>query len=478
VTKSRTGAALVAAILLVALIVRLAYVEHTSYHAVNDAGSYNRLGAMVARTGNYDVGSKPGSGAGGSQGPTAYFPPGLPYVLAAVDLIDGHTAGGKSAVGPERVAMAVIGTVAVALVGLVALEAFGDSVALVCMALAALYPVLIELSGTLVAENLLLVLELAAVWTALRARHSNRPYAWIAATGVLTGLATLTHENAIVLLIPLAFGVAAAARSIRPASRTVKYSAVTVSSTGAHGKGPRRRTDPATTRASPAGAVGVLLVAAVLTIAPWTIRNAAELHHFVPVSDETGITLVGTYNPASAANSRVPYKWRFFWKIPEDNAVRHQAGQYTEVGLSSKLESQALDYISDHPFSPFAVAFHNTLRMFEVEGSYAWHASAAAIGLHASDARVGVIAFWLMCLLAIAGLFTPAARAAPRWLWAIPILYALTIVFINVETPRFREPIDPFLLLLAGCAIEAALERLGVFEAIGWRTWRSPAVHA
>ena len=100
--------------------------------------------------------------------------------------------------------------------GLVALEAFGDSVALVCMALAALYPVLVELSGTLVAENLLLVFELAAIWTALRARRSGRPYAWIAATGVLTGLATLTHENAIVIIIPLAFGVAAAGRSIRP----------------------------------------------------------------------------------------------------------------------------------------------------------------------------------------------------------------------------------------------------------------------
>ena len=219
-TKSRTGAALVAAILLIALAVRVAFVEQTSYHAVNDAGSYNRLGSMVATTGSYNVGSKPGSGAGGSRGPTAYFAPAFPYVLAAVDLIDGHAAGGKSAIQPERVAMAVLGTVAVALVGLVALEAFGDSVAVVCMALAAVYPVLVELSGTLVAENLLLIFELAAVWTALRARRSGQPYAWIAATGVLAGLATLSHENAIVILIPLAFAAwRRRPRSIRPVSR-------------------------------------------------------------------------------------------------------------------------------------------------------------------------------------------------------------------------------------------------------------------
>jgi len=28
---------------------------------------------------------------------------------------------------------------------------------------------------------------------------------------------------------------------------------------------------------------------------------------------------------------------------------------------------------------------------------------------------------------------------------------------INVETPRFREPVDPFLILLAACALATAL---------------------
>ena len=489
--QSRTGAVLVAAILLLALVARLAYVDQTSYRAINDAGSYNRLGAMVARTGDYDVGGGPGSAAGGARGATAYFPPGFPYFLGAVDLIDGHSAGGKTAVAPARVAMALLGTVAVALVGLVALEAFGDSIALVCMALAALYPVLVELSGTLVAENLLLVFELAAIWTALRACRSGRPFAWIAATGVLVGLAALTHENAAVLVIPLAFAAAAATRSIRSAARpTGRYGTVGVLSSGAHatrsrrrdaggrhGTRSRRRDGGGPRRASPGAAVGVLVAAAVLTIAPWTIRNAVELHHFVAISDETGITLAGTYNPASAADTRVPYKWRFFWTIPQDAGLRRHVGRYTEPALSSKLESQALHYIGAHPLSPLSVAYHNTLRMFEVEGTFAWHASADAIGVPVGAAGVGVAAFWVVCLLALAGLMTQAARAAPRWLWAIPVLYALTIVFINVETPRFREPIDPFLLLLAGCAIEAALQRLGVFKAIGWQRWR-PAFDA
>ncbi len=331
--KSRAGAALVAVILIAAFAIRFAYVENTSYRAVNDAGTYNRLGGMIARTGDYDTGSKPGSGAGGSRGPTAYFPPGFPYFLAAVDIVDGHTAAGKSAIEPARVAQAVLGTVAVGFVGLVGLEAFGVSVALVCMVLAALYPVLIELSGTLVAENLLVVLMLAAIWTALRARRSEHPYAWLAATGVLTGLATLTHQNAFVILLPLAFAAVAATRARSRAPSTIAYSKVTVGSTGARGQGGRHPPPQATRRASPVGAVVLLVGMTVLTIAPWTIRNALQLHHFIPVSDETGITLVGTYNPQSAEFSAVPYKWRFFWKIPEDNNLRHHLRNLSEPRL-------------------------------------------------------------------------------------------------------------------------------------------------
>jgi 4-amino-4-deoxy-L-arabinose transferase-like glycosyltransferase len=427
----------VAALLIAAFVIRLVYVENTYYKAKNDAGTYNRFGSDVARYGDYHTGSGPGSGAGGSRGPTAYFPPAFPYSLGVVDLIDGHRAGGKTAVGPERVAQAVLGTVSVGLLGLVALEVFGGGVAVAALGIAAVYPVFVELSGTLVAENLLVAFELAAIWTALRARRARgaaRTYAWIAATGVLTGLATLTHENAAVFVLPL--GVAA-------------WSAV-------RARAPDRGRRPGL-RAMAAPAVLVLCACAV--IAPWTARNAVELHHFVPVSDETGITLIGTYNATSAASRPVHYKWDLFLKMPEFQAIAKAAHRYDEVGLSDVLQSRALDYIRAHPLSPLDVALHNTLRMFELEGSFAWHASYDAIGLPSRAAGIGVVSFWVLLALAIAGLFTSVRREAPGWLWAFPILYWLSITFVNVETPRFREPIDPFFVLLAACAVATAARR-------------------
>jgi 4-amino-4-deoxy-L-arabinose transferase-like glycosyltransferase len=428
-------------------VVRLAYISGEPYHAINDAGTYNRMASMISTFGDYHTGSGPRSGAGGSRGPTAYFPPAFPYYLAALDSLDGHQAGGKPAVPPERREMAVTGTIAVGFVGLVALEAFGEGVALIALALAAFYPVMIELSGALVAENLVVVLELAAVWAMLRARRARggRAYVWIAGAGVLTGLCALTHENAILYLLP--FGVAAWAIA-----------------RGRDRPPPRRSW---VGRLRPLTAPALLVLMACLTIAPWTIRNAVELHHFVPIADETGITLAGTYNPTSANTPRVPYKWHLFSHVPSLRYLARESNGLTEVELSNRLEAQAFDYIKAHPLAPLEAGFDNTLRMLELEGTYAWHASADALNLHEPWPTIGVYSLYLVGLFALVGAFTRTARRAPGWLWGLPVLWWLSIVFVNVETPRFREPIDPFFLMLAACAISTALARLGAVLGLG-----------
>jgi 4-amino-4-deoxy-L-arabinose transferase-like glycosyltransferase len=423
-------ALLISAILALALVLRVSASERRPYRPINDAGSYLTLASYIAKTGDYSLRRSPGSGAGGTRGPSAYFAPGFPYFLGLVDLIDGHAVRRGPAIQGARTSQAVLGTITVALVGLVCSELFGETAGLIALVLAAVYPVFTEMAGVIAAENLLTALVLAAVYAALRVRRARRAatrYGWVAGTGILTGLATLTHENGILILAPLIFAVWTGRPRFQPGSL-----------------------------AAPA----LLIALTALMILPWTIRNAIVMHSFIPVSDETGITLVGTYNVRSAADPEIPYKWRIFYGIPGERPLIRQESHLTEPELGSKLQSQALHYIASHPFSPFVVAYHNTLRLFELEGTFAWIASASAVSLTTPVARTGVIGFWILCGLAIAGLATRRGRSAPGWVWMVPLLLALSVVLVNVETPRFREPVDPFLILLAAAGLDTALHRM------------------
>jgi hypothetical protein len=195
-------------------------------------------------------------------------------------------------------------------------------------------------------------------------------------------------------------------------------------------------------------------------ISPWTIRNAVQLHTFIPISDETGITLAGTYNPRSANDPHLPFKWHLFSHVRALHYLAPRSNSETEPQLSHQLTSEAFSYITAHPLAPIAASFDNTLRMFELEGTYAWQASTAALNIHDPWPSIGVYSFYVLCLVAIAGLFTRRVRRAPWWLWLIPILWWISVVPINVETPRFREPIDPFFVLLAACAVATAVDWL------------------
>jgi 4-amino-4-deoxy-L-arabinose transferase-like glycosyltransferase len=421
--------------------VRVWEVERTiPYRPMNDAESYLALARNITQTGDYPTSHAPGSGAGGTIGPTDYFAPGYSYFLAAVDLIDGDTTTGGQAVTAARVAGAGLGAVTVGLTGLVAAEAFGAVVALVAMLIAALYPPLVELAGTPYSENLLIVLELGAVWAALRARRAANPFPWLAGAGVLTGLATLTHQNGIVIVVPLVFCAYAAGRRL--------------GTPGAESLSVRRR------RARAIGAAALLVAATVVTIAPWTIRNAVLLHRFIPVSDETGITLAGTYNPISAADREIPYRWLWYGLVPAYAPIARASPHLTEPGLSGRLISAAFHYIRDHPLAPVEAAYHNLRRLLELEGFTAWRDSTASIGLDVGTARVGVGGFWIVALLAAAGLFTRRRRRAPAWLWGVPALLAVSVILVNSETPRFRSPIDPYLIMLAACALVTLVVRL------------------
>jgi 4-amino-4-deoxy-L-arabinose transferase-like glycosyltransferase len=399
-------------LLALALVLRVTVVALTWDTPVTlDPSDFSRVAASIAEGHGYPPTNRaPGGGA------SAFRPPAYPVLLAGVYAVAGHPA---PSVG--RLVGAFLGTLSVGLIGLLALRLWGKRVGMLALGIAAVAPPLVIMSTALISEALFVPLVLGAVTCALEGR-STRRYRWLLATSVLVGLACLTRTNGLVLLVPLslAFVPVGSMRRLRA-------------------------------WAAPA----VFLVIALLTIAPWTVRNWIVFHSFVPISDESGYTLAGTYNRVSRADRRLPAVWieAEHGKSPEYARILRTATarHWNELTYGSHLQAAAIRDIESDPSYVLKVAYWNTVRTFDL-GEVRF----ARSNLHDTDiplapALLVINTGPVLLVLALGGLLTRRAWRVPRWLWLVPLCLA-TSVFVSGFI-RFRAPIDPFLVMLAALAV-------------------------
>jgi 4-amino-4-deoxy-L-arabinose transferase-like glycosyltransferase len=406
------------AIVMLALVLRLVLAVGVSPTSIDgDPAFYDRAGVRVAEGRGWPRMS-------GAEHATALHPPGWPYTLGAAYAVAG-TESDEARWRAGRVVNALFGAGAVALLGLLGLALFSAVVGLVAAGLYAVYPPPAILGTTLLSEPLFVFLLLAAILATLRAsgacregvdistpsRHApGRAWRWIVGAGVLVGLAALTRPNGILLLAPLAFALGSWRRA------------------------------------------AALAAAAVLTIAPWTIRNYVVMDAFVPVASNTGKTLAGTYNPTART-------FRYRWITPAllPRSYRPALRKPAEPERSSALTTLAVDYIKDDPLSVPKAFVWNTARLAELEsgGRTILRNVLRSDGL----ANLSFAGFGLMALLAAGGLFTRRFREAPRWFWLTPVLFYVSAALIAVNFSRFRGPIEPFIVLAAALAVVALTER-------------------
>ena len=414
----------VAAIALIAaaFAIRLAYVGATPGMTLRDDGlDYDGHAVSIALTGRFSDTLAYGR-------PTAFRPPAFPYLLGGVYKV----AGVARADVARRVAVArrtqvVIGTVLVAAIGLVAAQLFGGVVALVALALAAVYVPLVTMSGSVMSEPLFVVVMLGSLSAAIAHRRSPHRLRWALLAGLLAGLAILTRANALILLLPL--GLALWDRRPRWSARSL---------------------------ASP---VAMVLVA-VAAVAPWTLRNERVLHHVVPVTTQLGSAMAGTYNDDARTDPERPASWRSLRRVGSYADIFRDVRRTNEAVMEQRLRHRAGRYALDHPTYVAVVAFWTTVRGLDLDGREWWRHTATTVSIRPAWADRGVYCFWLFAVLAVAGAFTAAARGAPRFVWAFPALMYVSVVFLVIETPRYRTPMDPFVVLLAALALVSVGRRV------------------
>jgi len=263
---------------------------------VYDAAAYAAIAANLERGEGFTV------GAGATQ-PSSNYSPGLPLFVAGVYEVTG---GAHERLA--RLTLALLGTLAVLLTYLLGRRlarwvhfprpgkenrtSAADVVAgLIGAAAVAVYPALLEYQGMLMSEPLAATLLAGAVLAMLWARDGGALPRWIL-PGALLGALALVRPEYLGVTVLLALAVLAGALFGTPTAP------------GASAR-PDRRV-PRDGWGASLAAAAVLLLSALVVVAPWTIRNAEALGRFVPISTGGGqVLFAGTYLPSDGNPERV-----------------------------------------------------------------------------------------------------------------------------------------------------------------------------
>jgi 4-amino-4-deoxy-L-arabinose transferase-like glycosyltransferase len=402
-TASRRFAIRLVLIVALALAVRLAYVLWYTRSAPTgfDADAYLRLAFGLSHHGRYELGGVA----------TALFPPGFPAFLAALQVL--HLDHFSELV----VAMAPFGTITVVLVALLGRRIGGDKVGLIAGAIAAVYPNLFLAEGALMSESLTALLVTLALLLALRA--IDRPsLSRFAVLGLPLAYGGLTRTDgtlfAVLLVVTVAWCVTASPRNWR------RFAAL-----------------------CSAG-----LIASVVLVGGWLVRNEVQMHAFVPVAIN-GWTVVGGANCPTTYSGYRFGSWDFNC-LQLQQALR--TGRRGEIAVNKYVRDRGVDYLKAHLSRLPAVA---AARLGITLGVYdPWHELAVegnAEGRDVGVSHLGYVMYLVLVPFAIAGFVLLGAGAARRVL-IVPFVTVLLSTIVGYGNHRFRMPIEPVIVVLAAIA--------------------------
>jgi 4-amino-4-deoxy-L-arabinose transferase-like glycosyltransferase len=317
--------------------------------------------------------------------------------------------GGRSYAAHELVACGV-GAVTVACAGLLGRRIGGDRAGLLAACGVALYPVFVAMDGSLMSEPPYALA--VAICLVLAFRMVERPSLRRGALlGLAIGLATLVRGEAIgllvVLLVPVLLQV--------PRGRRLAYA-------------------------------GVVAGVAVLTIAPWCVRNSLTMDRPLLVSTEDGPVIAGA-NCAFTYHGRDLGYWRSDCLPPGRD--RNAAFR------SARLRKAGLTYAGANAGRLPAVLGVRLLRTFGI-----WQPRRHvffAEGRVLPGRTFAVAAVWIVLALGLAGAWAMRRRAGPLAILLAPAFLAIGTTLIAFGYPRFRYAADVSLIVLGAALLDAAV---------------------
>ena len=350
--------------------------------------------------------------------PTAEHPPLFPMVLALFDLLGLHS------VDSQRVALAVLATSAVAVMGFLGRKVAGPTVGIAAAAIAAVDPLWFQSSGDAMSESLLLVI--VPVMLLLALRCVERPSTWrFAGLGLIIAAAALTCSETVDFVLVLGVPV-------------VVFAA-----------GPWRRR----------AVLGLALVAGfAVLMGPWLVRNEVQLGGLV-LSDDSGVTLIGAYSPETFDPNNPAYG-SFDGVQAEGVTVvtllgspPDRAKAWSQVTLNNVFTAEAKQFAFGHLADmPGVVLAREGLiwGLFHPHYELLLSESAGPRGQSATLDQLGQVLYWIKIPFVVVGLVVLMRRSRKRFVIIfMPILVVAFNAALFYGPTRFRVVAEPSLAVLA-----------------------------
>ena len=398
---ARGFASRLALIVAAGLALRLAYVLVVMHHVgvTGDGVEFHILANQLARGDGY---IEPLVVAPAHL-PTADKPPLYPLLLALPSWL------GWTSLAAHRVASCLMGASLVAAIGLLGRRAASERVGLVAAAIAAVYPLLVGLDGSLRSESLYAPLIALALLGAYRL--VERPtLARGGLLGAAIGLAALTRSEALLLIVLLALPLA-----------------------------------PLLPRGGRLAPLAAAAAACALVLAPWVIRNWTQFDRPI-VSTNVGSLAYGA-NCHSAYYTRLIGTWHCF---PPLRATPPRS----EADVSAELRRRGVDYASDHASRLPAVAGVRLLRTWDLwSPRSATRFEAGIADRNLGTYRAGVIAYYVLLPFAVLGAVLLRRRGRSLRILLAPVVMVVLVSLFGYGTPRFRVPAEIAIVILASAAV-------------------------
>jgi 4-amino-4-deoxy-L-arabinose transferase-like glycosyltransferase len=425
-------------------------VVHPVANPADDSHAYYGLAKALYEEGSY---------GGPEFRDSSDWSPGAPLLYAASFFLTG---GARE--GTARIVEALMGTAAILVVFALGARLAGGAgrgreplsplarwTGLLAAFAVAVYPPFIHSTGELMSEPPAILTLPAAVLAFLWASEQERPWAWLL-PGFLFGLTAMFRPE--YLFVAAVFVVLAAIRIWA-------------------GHGPR----PAL-----AGA-GALLLALLVAIVPWTVRNLVVLERLVPISTGSGKALyVGTYYPADGEYQRVKailYERYEGKSLPPDSEALNEVsptGLFDRVAREYKEEQGEPDLTRDAALGKLGKENFSTY--FDADPLGYLGMTARKVGRmwssgvgEAMSSTPGRVVQLLLVFGGLAGFVLLALRS--RW-WdlaalATPIVVVTAVGAISLAAPRRNEVLMTLVIPLAALALSSAASALS-----SRREWSPP----